>query len=344
MLVEKKIGSGLVFGKFMPLHLGHLLLLRFAEESCQHLTIVVCSVTDEPIPGHIRFQWVKKMFPKANVVNHYAELPQEPSEDCPEFWTIWKESLEKHCPGEEFEALFGSEDYGWKMAEVMGINYIPVNRARNLVPVSGTEIRHDPYRYWNYLPPVVRAYFVKRIAIVGPESAGKSTLARTLAETFSTMYVDEYARRLLGEYALHMNYASDEVRREDIATIARGQLATEEALCEQANRVIFTDTELITTVYWSRFYFGSCPDWVEKEAYKRSYDLYLLLSPEMPWINDPQRPMPEIEKRRLFFEWWKCELVRLKKRFIVINDTTWADRTQHSISIVKELIFQSSPL
>lgn len=63
MLEEKKIGSGLVFGKFMPLHLGHVLLLRFAEASCHRLTIVVCSLENEPIPGHVRFQWVKKNVP-----------------------------------------------------------------------------------------------------------------------------------------------------------------------------------------------------------------------------------------------------------------------------------------
>lgn len=338
MLTEKKIGSGLVFGKFMPLHLGHVLLLRFAEQSCHRLTIVVCSVASEPIPGHVRFQWVKQLFPKANVINHCAELPQEPSDDCPEFWNLWKESLERHCPGEEFEALFGSEDYGWKMAEVMGISYIPVNRTRNLVPVSGTAIRNNPLRYWQYLPNVVRAYFVKRVAIVGPESSGKTTLARILADRLATVHVDEYARRLLEEYVKNRGYAPGEVRRDDIATIARGQIATEDALIEQATRVIITDTELLTTVYWSKYYFGACPSWVEHEAGRRGYDLYLLLSPEMPWIADAQRPMPDIEERRRFFSWWQEELKRRGRRFVVVDALSWEGRLEQAEKAVRTLL------
>ncbi len=336
MLEEKKIGSGLVFGKFMPLHHGHVLLLRFAEVSCHRLTIVVCSLANEPIPGHVRFQWVKKMFPAANVIHHAAELAQEPTTDNPGFWQQWKESLEKHCPGEEFEALFGSEDYGWNMAEVMGIRYVPVNRTRSLVPVSGTAIRLHPLQNWRYLPHVVRSYFVRRVAIVGPESSGKSTLTQMLAERFNTVHADEYARRLLEEYRQHQSYRAGEVRPNDIATIARGQIATEDALSEQANQVLFTDTELQTTVFWSNYYFKSCPTWVEKEALARSYDLYLVLSPTMPWVADELRPMPDQAERQAFFDWWCQRLTEQRKRFVVIGEGTWEKRFAAAVRAVEQ--------
>jgi HTH-type transcriptional repressor of NAD biosynthesis genes len=223
---------------------------------------------------------VKNQFPDANVVHHYALIPQDPSEH-PDFWNIWKESIERHCPGEEFDALFGSEDYGWKMAHVMGIEYIPVDRIRDLVPISGTAMRTDPMRNWEYLPVVVRPYFAKRVAIVGPESSGKSTLAKNLAEYYHTAFVADYKRSLLKEYATHKEYHPGEIQEEDISTIARGQIVTEDSLVKRANRVIFSDTELSSIVLWAMSHFNYCPPWIVREAEKRMYDLYLLLEPDV---------------------------------------------------------------
>ncbi len=332
----KKVGSGLVFGKFMPLHEGHIYLLNFARKSCRRLTIMVCSLKSEPIPGEIRFLWVKELFPDANVVHHYAEIPQEPSEH-PNFWNIWKKSIEKYCPGEEFDALFGSEDYGWKMAETMGIEYIPVNRQRDLVPISGIEMRRDPIKHWEFLPPVVRPYFVKRVCVVGPESTGKTMLVQKLAKKYNTVFVDEYARRLLDEYVQNLGYKEGEVRYKDISTIARGQIVTEDSQARRANKVLFCDTDLITTVFWSNFYFKKCPNWVEKEAENRKYDLYLLLDIDVPWVRDPQRPMPDINERRRFFEWWKKELKRRKRPFVVIG-RDWEKRFNLACKAVDELL------
>ncbi len=334
--LEKKIGNGLVFGKFMPPHEGHIYLLQFALRSCHRLTILVCSLKDEPIPGEIRFQWIKEMFPTANVVHHYIDIPQEPSEH-PDFWNIWKRSIEKHCPGEEFDCLFGSEDYGWKMAETMGIQYIPVNRLRNLVPISGTDMRKHPMKNWEFLPPVVRPYFVKRVAIVGPESTGKTTLTTNLAKKYNTVFADEYARKLLDEYADNTNHAPGEVRYEDIPNIARGQIVTEDALARRANKVIFIDTELTTTMYWSNFYFKKCPDWIKKEAEARKYDLYILTDIDVPYVEDVQRPMREIEQRRQYLAWWREELIRRKANYIIIGGD-WETRIKNASLAVNELL------
>ena len=341
MIPGKKLGSGLVFGKFMPLHDGHIHLLRFAQQSCQRLTILVCSLPTEPIPGEVRFQWVKEMFPAANVVHHYIDIPQDPSED-PNFWSIWNDSIKRHCPDEEFDALFGSEDYGWKMAEKMGIQYIPVNRLRDLVPVSGTAVREHPMENWKYIPSVVRPYFVKRICLVGPESVGKSTMAKRLAEKYETPFVDEYARRLLDEYVANRGYKPGEVREEDIATIARGQIVTEDAMARRANRLLFCDTDLITTVYWSDFFFGKCPDWIAAEAERRKYDLYILLSPDTPWVDDHQRAMPEQEKREAHHKWLEMELIRRGRPFVKISGD-WQQRFDQACKAVDRLLQTKTP-
>ncbi|MDD3102184.1 MAG: AAA family ATPase [Patescibacteria group bacterium] len=338
-IAGKKIGSGLVFGKFMPLHEGHVYLLNFALKSCNKLTILVCSLKDEPIPGEIRFLWVKQLFPNANVIHHYADIPQEPKED-PDFWNIWKESIKKHCPGEEFDALFGSEDYGWKMAETMGIEYIPVNRQRDLVPISGTTIRKNPIKYWRFLPEITRPYFVKKVCIVGPESTGKTTLVKKLAKKYKTVFVDEYARQLLDEYVKHAGYKEGEVRYKDIFNIARGQIATEDSQVKRANKILFCDTDLNTTVFWSNFYFKKCPQWIKKEAENRIYDLYLLLDIDVPWVKDPQRPIPKINERKKYLKWWQEELKKQKRPYIIIKGN-WEERLKLANQSINKLFVNS---
>lgn len=332
----KKLGSGLVFGKFMPLHKGHTYLLNFAQRSVHRLTILVCSLKSEPIPGEIRFQWVKEMFPEANVVHHYQEIPQEPSED-PNFWEIWNDSIKRHCPGEEFDCLFGSEDYGWKMAEKMGVQYIPVNRARNLVPISGTEVRQSPMTYWKYLPAVVRPYFLKKICIVGPESTGKSMLVKKLSEHYETAYIDEYGRSLYDEYKRNNVHNISEAIVEDFSTIGRGQIASEDSLAQQANKIMFCDTDLITTMYWANFYSGSCPPWIEKEAEKRKYDLYLLLDVDVPYVEDGQRAMKDIEARKKYHAWWEMELIRRGRPFVKISGN-WDERFAQAKKAIDPLL------
>ncbi len=324
--LPKKYRHGLVFGKFMPLHEGHLHLLRFASASCERLTILVCSLPTEPIPGEIRYQWVKASFPEATVVHHSKIVPQYP-EEHPEFWQIWKNTILDHAPQKDFDTLFTSEDYGWRMAKELAITHIPVDRVRTLVPISGTEIRANPLKHWEHLPAITRPYFLKRIRIVGPESSGKSTLTQALAKQFKTSFVDEYARRLLDEYARASGRGAGAASPVEIETIARGQLATEEALAFRANRVLFLDTDLKTTQFWSHFYFKSCPVWIEEEAKSRKYDLTLLLTPELPWVADPQRAMESLEERRTYFNWWKQELEQDQAPYVIISGTDGEART-----------------
>ncbi len=331
-----KFQHGLVFGKFMPLHEGHLHLLHFAASSCETLTVLVCSLPDEPIPGVQRYEWVKAALPEAHVIHHTDLVPQEPSEHS-NFWMIWRETIKQHTNNESIDALFASEEYGWRMAQELGCEFVPVNRERTLVSTSGTAIRGNIFRSWDVLSPQAKPYFVKRVRIVGPESTGKSTLTRQLAMRFSTSYADEYARRLLDEYTAHGLRAPGEVRYEDLSMIARGQIATEEAMAERAQKVLFCDTDLWTTVYWSKFYHGRCSGWIADAAAKRSYALTLLLSPDAPWVPDSQRPMPELEKRQAFFRWWKARLEANHEPYVVIEGS-WDERWCAAVKAVEGLL------
>jgi NadR type nicotinamide-nucleotide adenylyltransferase len=343
-MLSKRLGSGLVFGKFMPLHEGHLHLLHFAQSSCHRLTIVVCSVQAEPIPGEIRYQWMRQMFPSANVVHHYVELPQDPSgpgDDA--FWRLWRDSLRRHCPDEEFDALFGSEDYGWRMARELGIEYIPVNRERTLVPVSGTQIRAEPMRHWDYIPTVVRPHFVKRIAVIGPECCGKSTLVKRLATVFRTSHIDEYARRYMDEHHRSGLRTPDAHGKlafayDDLPNIARGQMVTEDAMAFNANRIIFCDTDLLTTWLWTNHYFGRCEEWIRTEGLRRRYDVTLLTDPRgLPYESDHLRSMPDLDQRVAMFESFRDAMAAHGRPYRVLHGS-WQEREADAVAIARAIV------
>jgi NadR type nicotinamide-nucleotide adenylyltransferase len=272
--------TGLILGKFLPPHAGHVHLVRAALAEVERLTILCCSLRREPIPGALRHAWMRELFPEADVVHVDEELPQEPAED-PRFWERWIAAVRRVVPRGP-DLVFTSEDYGDELARRLGARHVCVDRARAQVPISGTSVRRDPLAAWPHLPPPVRAYFVKRVAVFGAESTGKTTLAEKLAARFGTVWVPEFARTYLDRKGPPVELA-------DIEPIARGQIADEDRLARAADRVLFCDTELETTVIYSEQYFGVCPDWIRAEARRRRYDLYLLLAIDVPWVPDPWR-------------------------------------------------------
>jgi HTH-type transcriptional regulator, transcriptional repressor of NAD biosynthesis genes len=321
-----RTGTGMILGKFMPPHLGHVYGVEFARRFVARLTVLVCSLEREPIPGPLRFTWMRELFPDCDVRHVTDENPQEPHEH-PDFWRIWHATIRRALPtGPDF--VFASEPYGAPLAEVLGAKFIPIDLRRDLVPISGTAIRRAPLRHWEFLPPPVRPYYVKRVCVFGPESTGKTTLAADLARHFRTAWAGEFARGLLDPKAGRCD-------PEDIPLIARGQLASEDALARQANRVLFCDTDLITTTIWSRVLFGDCPRWIEEEADRRRYDLYLLLDVDVPWVDDSQRYLPHL--RREFFERCRDELSRRGRRAVTISGT-WPERFTRAVAAVETLL------
>ncbi|MCB0328045.1 MAG: AAA family ATPase [Bdellovibrionales bacterium] len=303
-----KQSTGLVLGKFMPPHKGHCYLLDFASENCTDLRIVIDRIPNAPIPEAQREEWLREMYPDAEVTTLQESLPQLP-EETKDFWKIWSRTLRALAP-EGIDYLFAGESYGARLADAVGATFIPAPGYRSEIPISATEIRADPIANWHYIPEKVRPYFVKRVSIFGPESSGKSTLTEQLAAVFGTVFVPEFAR-------IHLEAAGGRCVQEDMEVIANGQIALEELMVKRANRVLFADTDPLVTPIWSEELFGDCSEAIREMVNSREYDLTLLLAPDLPWIRDTVRYLPNGGQR--FFDRCVDALQKAGRRFEVIR-------------------------
>ncbi|MGZ8360309.1 MAG: adenylyltransferase/cytidyltransferase family protein, partial [Allosphingosinicella sp.] len=101
------MSRGFVLGKFMPPHAGHVFLVETARTLVDELTILVCWLPDDPIPGEARLAWMRELFPHCRVVGHGALVPQAPDEH-PDFWPIWRRIVREAHP-EPIDTVFASE-------------------------------------------------------------------------------------------------------------------------------------------------------------------------------------------------------------------------------------------
>ena len=137
-----------------------------------------------------------------------------------------------------------------------------------------------------------------KIVLFGPESTGKTSLAVELAKHYKTVFVKEFAREFLQKKMDEQNKVCE---IDDLIPIAIGQMNSENILSKKANRILFCDTDLLTTATYSRLYFNNfCDPLIDKYSKKNKYDLYLLLDIDIPWVKDDLRDRPNA--RKLFFD------------------------------------------
>lgn len=324
----KPYHRGFLLGKFLPPHAGHLYLIDEASRQCADLIVLLCSIEAETIPGELRYHWLRALRPEHRVLHCTEEVPQTP-EDHPEFWTIWEDLLRRWLPC-DVQVVFSSEEYGEEIARRLGIDHVPVDRERCAVPVSGTEIRGDPLRYWHFIPDVVRPYFTRTVAVLGPESSGKSTLTRQLAEAFSTAHVPEYGR----EYTRPMgNRVSSEIVLDDFWVISQEHGRRVAGALRGAYRVLFVDTEALTTAIWSEWYLDEVEHRLWSFVDAQHIDLYLLCAPDLDWEDDGTREFPA--RRQTHFERLRSELDRRAWPYRIIRGEGEA-RLQAAVAAITE--------
>lgn len=166
---------------------------------------------------------------------------------------------------------------------------------------------------------------IKKIAIVGPESTGKSTMAQHLAQVLGTVCVPEFARY----YCKNLNR---KYTLQDEVNMFYGQIALEESLIPLAqNNILVCDTTILTVKIWCDHLFGNTPTEVTEEIKSRKYDLYLLMDIDLPWEDDPLRDFPL--QREHFMTVWKKELAALNAPYKIISGVGEA-RLEHGEAMI----------
>lgn len=302
--------TGVVIGKFYPPHKGHKYLIETACKQADNVTVIVCDKKNQQkIAGEQRAIWLGEMVPQAKVIVVDDILPDDDSKG----WAEYTIEILGYVP----DIVFTSESYGDKYAQYMGSHHVLVDWDRKTVPISATQIRENPLACWEYLEPCVRAYFAKRICVVGAESTGTTTMAKALAEHYQTIWVPEYGRAY-SEKKMALN-AQSSWKTDEFVHIATEQNKLEDEYARQCNKLLICDTDSFATTLWHERYMGFISQDVDKLNAARKYDLYLLTDLDAPFVQDGTRDGEHIRDamHKRFIE----ELIKRNKPYLLLSGT-----------------------
>jgi nicotinamide riboside kinase len=172
---------------------------------------------------------------------------------------------------------------------------------------------------------------ILKIAIYGPESTGKTTLAKQLAAHFNTVWTPEFAR----EYLQQKWDRSQEVcTLADMMPIALGQTQLENEKLALANTFLFCDTNVLVTKVYSDIYYKTCEPELEKAAFEHHYDLFFLTDVDIPWQKDDLRDSAQYRDQS--FQVFKETLIAHNKPYILLSGNQ-DTRLEKAISILLDL-------
>ena len=343
----KPYATGLVVGKFCPLHRGHQYLLDQAQLQSGQLIIINYTKPEFPdCEPEKRERWLATLYPGASrLVLDDRRLAERchrrglarmtvPDNNAPDDahrqFVAW---LLRNIVNTSVDAVFTSEAYGDGFAAALtqvqcavggpSVVHVMVDSDRRAIPVSGTALREDVHALRDRLDPIVYGDFVGRVAVLGGESTGKSTLAGLLASHLGTVHAAEYGRELWEQ-------KQGALARDDMTHIARTQIAREEMLARTATRYLICDTTPLTTMLYSEVMFGE----VDRELAvlaARPYDLVFLCGPDVPFVQDGTRR--DAAFRRWQHDWYVRELDARQVRYKLLEGC-WERRMTDALDAI----------
>jgi len=270
---------GLTLGKYAPLHRGHQLVIETALSETDEVTVIVYGSPDvTDIPLGIRAGWIRTLYPDVKVI----EALGGPTDVgyTPELMRCHEDYLINTLKIRGITHFYSSEPYGNHMSKALGAVNRQVDSSRGQVPVSGTQIRQDPFKYREYIDPVVYRDVINKVAILGAPSTGKTTLAQRLADTYKTVWMMEYGRKYWEEHQVDRRLSTDQ-----LVQIAETHIRMEDELILRSNRYLFSDTSALTTRIFGIYYHEKCGPRLDELAdlSVNRYDLYLLCDTDIPY-------------------------------------------------------------
>jgi len=286
-----KYEVGMYGGSFDPPHLGHISVMLRAAAECHELNLVLSySEKRDSIPYGTRYGWLKQLtshLGNVKIIMLRDECLTKAEYDTADHWQAGAETVKKEI-GRKIDAVYCSDEYDRPdnpyKACYPGSEIVFVSR--DAVPCSSTAIRKNPYANWEYVPACVRPHYVKKVLVVGNESTGKTTLVQSLARMFNTNCVLEYGREICEKRG-----GEDGMSESDFIDILNGQRSHIDAAIGAANKVLFVDTDAVTTSYYAAMN-KNVPkssilfDKNVLTAFSGKWDLVLFMESDVPYVHD----------------------------------------------------------
>lgn len=328
---------GMYGGSFNPLHLGHVDCIIQAANMCRELYIVLSvGHNRQEIDARVRYRWLYQL---TKHIGNVTIIMLEDSAETKEAYTeeYWQGDAEKVKAqvGKPIDVVFCGSDYDensfWNKCYPESELFI---FKRN--EINSTELRKAPYKHFDWLPNIVKPYYVKKVLLMGSESTGKSTLTINLANRFNTNYIDEAGRDISERSGTDLLMLS-----EDFTEILLQHKLNEIKAVENSNKVLFIDTDALVT----QFYMSFLDDpGIEKnralsdaiDALNR-YDLILFLEPDVEFVQDGDRSEVIRDDRKKYSDRIK-ELLRSHGKQFVSVSGSYQERYEIAVRAVESML------
>jgi len=276
---------GMTLGKYSPLHKGHQLVIETALREMDQLYVMIYpSPEPDSIPLPVRARWIREIYPQVNLIEAW-DGPTEVGY-TPEITQMHDAYILSRFRDKGITHFYSSEPYGNHVSRALNAVNRTVDIDRSTVPVSGTQVRFDPYASRHFLSDLVYRDHVVNAVFVGAPSTGKTTVAESLAADYETVWMPEYGREYWDQHQINHRLTP-----EQLVEIARGHLEREDRMLLQARRFLFTDTNALTTRIFANYYHGSAKSELERlaDACVSRYDLHFLCDTDIPYEDCPDR-------------------------------------------------------
>uniref|UniRef100_A0A4Y8PQ33 Cytidyltransferase n=2 Tax=Paenibacillus athensensis TaxID=1967502 RepID=A0A4Y8PQ33_9BACL len=252
------------------------------ETALRETDAVIVIIYDCPetidIPLEVRAGWIRSLYPSVEVI----EARGGPSEVG--YTSEIKRRHEAYVlgllKGRQITHFYSSEPYGEHMSEALGAVNRQVDPDRRAFPVSGTQVRRDPYACRAYLAPIVYRDLIVSVVFLGAPSTGKTTLAEHVARLRQTVWMPEYGREYWERHQVDRRLTLPQ-----LTEIAEGHLEREERLLVDARNELFVDTNAITTYLFALYYHGCAEprliDLADQAAWR--YDRVFVCDTDIPY-------------------------------------------------------------
>lgn len=295
---------GVFFLTGAPMHLGHYQAIMQAKRENDGCVVVLSGRKDDRgdaigLDLQKRFRYARELFADdKEVYVTYVDETDMPA--YPQGWDPWLEAVwtavQEACEHYVADLVWyvGEADYKKELEERIPEHNSVRMLDRTILPISGTQIRENPFKYWNYIVRPFRRHFSTNILIAGTASGGKTTLVRDLARSFGSPFTDEYARR----YEEESNISDEELVASDFQYLAAGQFDNNRKTIQSPanNGLFFADTNVTVTRLYSETYLTEEEHQALLPSYRmleerEKWDLILVVPPVTKYVDDGFRDM-----------------------------------------------------